>query len=136
MGLCVKQLLFLNRASEIGHGVVGGLNWPQVIVWKWLRHFLEGTKTDTHSSRCDAEDSAHSANRAHGAEQQIAPQSHHELEGLRQLSIPPGSHGRAGTSSSAKIWAVEWYPSDRSRGSKEHTERYHSSSFDDKPLLL
>ena len=47
MGLCVKQLLFLNRASEIGHGVVGGLNWPQVIVWKWLRHFLEGTKTDT-----------------------------------------------------------------------------------------
>ena len=51
----------------------------------------------THSSRCDAEDSAHSANRAHGAEQQNAPQSHHELEGLRQLSIPPGSHGRAET---------------------------------------
>ena len=47
MGLFVKQLLFLNRASEIGHGVVGGLNWPQVIVWKWLRHFLEGTKADT-----------------------------------------------------------------------------------------
>ena len=88
----------------------------------------------THS-RCDADDSAHSANRAHGAHganRQYAPQSHHELEGLRQLSIPPGSHGCAGTSSSAKIWAVEWW----SRGSREHTERYHSSSFDDKPLLL